>query len=94
MKNPSAVKRHKQSEKRRMRNRMAKSTVKTIAKKYTLAVKEGNKDIATGLLRNLISKLDKIARKGIIKKNAASRKKSRMQLLYNSTFIKSEQSGE
>jgi len=94
MKNPSAVKRHKQSEKRRMRNRMAKSTVKTMAKKYTLAVKEGNKDNATGLLRNLISKLDKIARKGIIKKNAASRKKSRMQLLYNSTFIKSEQPNE
>ena len=82
MKNPSAVKRHKQSEVRRMRNRIAKSTVRTMAKKYTLAIKEGNKDNATSLLKTLISKLDTIARKGIIKKNAASRKKSRMQQFY------------
>ena len=68
MKNPSAVKRHKQSEVRRMRNRIAKSTVRTMAKKYTLAVKEGDKDNATSLLRTLVSKLDTIARKGIIKK--------------------------
>ena len=90
MKNPSAVKRHKQSEVRRMRNRIAKSTVRTMAKKYTLAVKEGDKDNAASLLRTLVSKLDTIARKGIIKKNVASRKKSRMQHLYNSTFVAKE----
>ncbi len=88
MKNLSAIKRHEQSEKRRMRNRIAKSTMRTMAKKYTLAVKEGDKDGAAGLLKSLVSKLDSIARKGIIKKNAASRKKSRMQILYNSTFAK------
>ena len=86
MKNLSAIKRHKQSEVRRMHNRMAKSAVRTLAKKYTLAVKEGDKDNASSLLRTLVSKLDTIARKGIIKKNAASRKKSRMQRLYNSSF--------
>ena len=89
MKNPSAVKRHKQSEVRRMRNRIAKSAVRTMAKKYTLAVKEGDKDNASSLLKTLV-KLDTIARKGIIKKNAASRKKSRMQHLYNSTFVAKE----
>ena len=86
MKNPSAIKRHNQSEVRRMRNKVAKRTVRTMAKKYTLAVKGSNKEDATALLKSLISKLDTIARKGIIKKNAASRKKSRMQKLYNSTF--------
>jgi len=90
MKNLSAIKRHKQSEVRRMHNRMAKSAVRTMAKKYTLAVKEGKKDDATTLLKSLVSKLDTIARKGIIKKNAASRKKSRMQILYNSTFLAKE----
>jgi len=90
MKNLSAIKRHKQSEVRRMHNRMAKSAVRTMAKKYTLAVKDGKKDEAATLLKSLVSKLDTVARKGVIKKNAASRKKSRMQLLYNSTFAKSE----
>ena len=86
MKNPSAIKRHKESEKRRMRNRVAKSAVRTMAKKYTLAVREGKKDDAVLLLKSLVSKLDTVARKGIIKKNAASRKKSRMQRVYNSSF--------
>jgi len=90
MKNLSAIKRHKQSEVRRMHNRMAKSAVRTLAKKYTLAVKDGKKDDAVTLLKSLVSKLDTIARKGVIKKNAASRKKSRMQLLYNSTFLAKE----
>ena len=86
MKNPSAIKRHRESEKRRMRNRVAKSAVRTMAKKYTTAIKEGKKEDATLLLKSLVSKLDTVARKGIIKKNAASRKKSRMQRLYNSSF--------
>ena len=86
MKNPSAIKRHKESEKRRMRNRVAKSAVKTMAKKYVIAVKDGKKDDAVLLLRSLVSKLDTVARKGIIKNNAASRKKSRMQRLYNNSF--------
>ena len=67
MKNPSAIKRHKESEKRRMRNRVAKSAVRTMAKKYTLAVREGKKDDAVLLLKSLVSKLDTVARKGIIK---------------------------
>lgn len=86
MKNPSAMKRHKESEKRRMRNRIAKSAVKTMTKKYAMAVKNGKKDEAVLLLRSLVSKLDTVARKGIIKKNVASRKKSRMQRLYNHSF--------
>lgn len=86
MKNPSAVKRHRQSEDRRMRNRTVKSTVKTVAKKYTAAVHEGNSEIAGTILKELISKLDTAARKGIITRNAASRKKSRMQLLFNASF--------
>jgi small subunit ribosomal protein S20 len=39
---------------------------------------------AEAALKEMISKLDSAARKGIIKKNAAARKKSRMQRLFNS----------
>jgi small subunit ribosomal protein S20 len=39
---------------------------------------------ASSSLKEMIAKLDSASRKGIIKKNTASRKKSRMQKLYNS----------
>jgi small subunit ribosomal protein S20 len=44
--------------------------------------KEAGED-AEAALKDMIKKLDTAARKGIIKKNAASRKKSRMQRLFN-----------
>ena len=86
MKNRSEVKRHNQSEVRRMRNRSAKSEVRTTARKYTEAVHAANAESAAALLRELSSQLDSAARKGILTKNSAARKKSRMQLLYNASF--------
>ena len=86
MKNRSAIKRHNQSEARRMRNRSAKSEVRTTARKYTEAVHAANAESAAALLRELSSQLDSAARKGILTKNSAARKKSRMQLLYNASF--------
>ncbi|AIN94493.1 30S ribosomal protein S20 [Treponema putidum] len=86
MKNRSAIKRHNQSEVRRMRNRSAKSKVRTTARKYTEAVHAKNAETAAALLRELSSQLDSAARKGILAKNSAARKKSRMQLLYNASF--------
>lgn len=86
MKNRSAIKRHNQSEVRRMRNRSAKSEVRTTARKYTEAVHAANVERAAELLRELSSQLDSAARKGILTKNSAARKKSRMQLLYNASF--------
>ena len=84
--NASAIKRHKQSEVRRIHNKSVKSAARTCAKKYTLAVVEKNAESAMTLLRELAHQLDSAARKGIITKNAAARKKSRMQKLYNVTF--------
>ena len=86
MKNRSAIKRHNQSEVRRMRNRSAKSEVRTTARKYTEAVHAANAENAAALLRELSRQLDSAARKGILTKNSAARKKSRMQLLYNASF--------
>ena len=82
-KKDSAEKRHRQSEERRMRNRMAKSAVKTSVKKFvTLAQKKD--PTAETALREMTKKIDTAARKGILKKNAAARKKSRMQKFFNS----------
>ncbi|PIE98005.1 MAG: 30S ribosomal protein S20 [Treponema sp.] len=86
MKNRSAIKRHKQSEVRRRRNKAVKSATRTCAKKYTALVHSGDEEKAKETLRELSSKLDSAARKGIISKNAAARKKSRMQKFFNTSF--------
>ncbi len=86
VKNSSAAKRHKQSEVRRLRNKSVKSAVRTCAKKFVASVTAKNSEEATARLRELTKELDTAARKGIVSKNAAARKKSRMQRLYNNTF--------
>ncbi|MDR3335247.1 MAG: 30S ribosomal protein S20 [Treponema sp.] len=86
-KSSSAEKRHRQSEERRIRNKAVKSSVRTSAKKFVvLAQKKAVGDAETAL-KDMIKKIDSAARKGIIKKNAAARKKSRMQRLFNSIKV-------
>jgi small subunit ribosomal protein S20 len=76
----SAVKRAKQAEANRVRNRAVKSTVLTATKKVREAVAAGNKDEAKKLLSAFSSTVDKAAKKGVVPKNTASRKKSRLAL--------------
>ncbi|QQO08390.1 30S ribosomal protein S20 [Breznakiella homolactica] len=83
-KSSSAEKRHRQSEERRIRNKSAKSSVRTSVKKFVVLAQQKNIPEAEAALKDMIKKIDSAAQKGIIKKNAASRKKSRMQLLFNS----------
>jgi len=85
----SAEKRHRQSEERRLRNKSVKSSVRTSAKKFVvLARKSGRNTTDLGeaelALKDMIKKIDSAAQKGIIKRNTAARKKSRMQKLFNS----------
>lgn len=80
----SAEKRHRQSEDRRIRNKAVKSSVRTSVKRFVAASQKKDMEEASASLKEMIAKLDSASRKGIIKKNAASRKKSRMQKLYNS----------
>lgn len=86
VKNASAVKRHRQSEERRIKNKAVKSSVRTSAKKYVSVVQANDSAKSAELLHDLVSELDTAARKGIISRNAAARKKSRMQKLYNASF--------
>ena len=82
-KQSSAEKRHRQSEERRLRNKAVKSAVRTSAKKFVMLAHKSERDSAEAALRDMIKKIDTAAGKGIIKKNAAARKKSRMQRLFN-----------
>jgi len=76
----SAVKRAKQSEASRLRNRACKSNVLTMRKKVLSAISAGNKEEAQKQYSEYTSVLDKAAKKGVIAKNNANRKKSRVAL--------------
>ena len=82
-KSSSAEKRHRQSEERRKRNKAVKSSVRTSAKKFVLLARKKETAEAETALKDMIKKIDSAAGKGVIKKNAAARKKSRMQQLFN-----------
>jgi len=81
-KGSSAEKRHRKSEERRLRNKSAKTAVRTSVKKFVSLAQKKDPQAETAL-KEMIKKLDTAAGKGIIKKNAAARKKSRMQRYYN-----------
>ena len=72
----SQIKRNKQNEKRRLRNKSVKSSLKTAIRKFHEAAAEGDTDKATALLRDATKKLDKAASKGVIHKNQAANRKS------------------
>lgn len=72
----SAMKRAKTNEKRRLRNKMVKTNLKTSVKKFELAVSEGNVEAAQEAFRATTKKIDMAATKGILHKNTAARKKS------------------
>lgn len=64
------------------RNRYTRSTMRTALKAAREGI-EAKDDDAQDRLRMAISKLDKAARKGVIKKQTASRRKSRLMKFYN-----------
>ena len=77
----SAEKRNRQNEKRRLRNRAAKKTIKGQIKKFLDAVKAGNPDTVQAEFKAIVRKLDKAAAKRVVHPNLAARKKSRAPAL-------------
>ena len=75
---PSAMKRHRQSLKRRARNKAKKSMIKTFSKKAIQAAEDGNKERALRYMRVAESLMDKAAKGSTLHKNTAARKKSRL----------------
>jgi small subunit ribosomal protein S20 len=74
----SAEKRNRQAEKRRIKNASVKSHVKTQIKKILTAVEEKNLEKSKDELYTTIKVIDKAAAKGVLHKNNAARKVSRL----------------
>jgi small subunit ribosomal protein S20 len=66
-----------------MRNRAAKSTMRTAIKKFEAALVAQDQESAQSALDLSLKLIDSTASKGIIHHNTANRKKSRLQLKYN-----------
>lgn len=67
--------------KRRARNQEVRTALKTYVKKVRLAAEEGDKEKVSEAIRLAAKNLDKAAQRGIIHKNQASRRKSRIAKL-------------
>ena len=72
------VKRIRKSEEARQRNKAAKSRIKTAIRRYREATEAGDADLAGERRREAGRLLDKAVSKGVIHKNQAANKKSRM----------------
>lgn len=79
----SAKKHLRQTEKRTQRNKAYKSRIKTVIRKVRQAVDEGRAEDARLSYREATSLLDKAVEKGILHKNNAGRRKSRLTLQVN-----------
>jgi small subunit ribosomal protein S20 len=79
----SAIKRARQSEERRVRNRSRKTRMKTAIKKLEEALSQRSPELAQAKLKEAISVIDKTASKGVIHRNTASRKISRLSKRVN-----------
>lgn len=74
----SAKKRAKQTIERRMRNKVKKTTMRTLTKKVRAAIEVKDKTVATTLLPKLHSLLGKMAKTNTVTNKEASRRVSRL----------------
>jgi small subunit ribosomal protein S20 len=83
--NASAEKRMRQEQKRRAHNRSVKSLVKTQVTKARVSISSTtvNAEDAEAAVRAAVSELDRAAKKGVIHKNNAARRKSRLMKQLN-----------
>ena len=72
----SQIKRNKQNEARRQRNKAVKSELKTRVRHFRAAVESGDATAAAEAMRKASRELDKAASKGVIHKNQAANRKS------------------
>lgn len=81
----SAIKRQRQSEKRRLRNRAVRSTARTAVARARTAIDQ-NAPASAEQVRVALSTLDITARKGVIHPNNAARRKSRLMKKLNAAL--------
>jgi small subunit ribosomal protein S20 len=73
----SQIKRNRQNERRRLRNKGVRSELRTRTKSAVSAVESGSED-SVEQLRQAVKRIDKAAAKGVIHKNQAANRKSRL----------------
>ena len=74
----SAIKRYRQSQRRRLINQMSRHRLKTQLKKLRAAITSGKAAEAKALLPETFGVIDRSVQKGVVKKNTAGRYKSRL----------------
>jgi small subunit ribosomal protein S20 len=74
----SQIKRNRQSEKRRLRNRIYRGQARTFVSRARVAMQATNVEEAKAAVVEAVSALDRAASKGVIHKNNAARRKSRL----------------
>jgi len=79
----SAIKRLRSADRRRLRNRVYRGGARTIVRKARQLIESGREEEAREAVRRAASALDKAAEKGIIHKNNAARRKSRLMRQLN-----------
>lgn len=79
----SQIKRNRQNEKRRLRNRVIVGRARTLTRKAESALATGLSDNTVEATRLAISALDKAAEKGTLHKNNVARRKSRLMKQLN-----------
>ena len=84
----SAIKRIRQTEKRRAYNRTWRSRTRTFVKKARVAQQSSDLKAATAATIEAVTELDKAASKGVIHKNNAARRKSRLMKALNAAAQK------
>ena len=74
----SAIKELRKAKKRTLRNKRVKENIKNLIKEARKLIEAKKKDKAKEVMKKAMKALDKAAQRGIIKKNTAARKKSRL----------------
>jgi small subunit ribosomal protein S20 len=84
----SAERRTRVSARRNARNKSVKSSLRTLEKNYRTVTAAGKKEEADKALRSAVSAIDKAAKRGVIPKGRANRKKSRLALRLKAVVAK------
>ncbi len=87
---PSAIKRLKQSIKRRMHNRITKKIIRTFTKRTLAAVADNRLDQAEADFRTTIAKIDKAGVRRVLHPNTAARRKSKLTRDYAAALAKAK----
>ncbi len=83
----SAIKSIRQDARKTQRNRPVRSSLKTYIKSAVAVIATNEQETSEEAVRLAVSKLDKAAQKGIIHKNQAARRKSRLMKKLNVKFV-------